>query len=58
MQQIRIVIESLVGHVPIAFVTLHLEDALSICLNRNLARKGPPLPRGAARQMSVALIGS
>ena len=38
VQQIRIVIEGLAGHVPTALVTLHLEDALSICdkLNRRL----------------------
>ena len=38
MQQIRIVIEGLAGHVPTALVTLDLEDALSLCdkLNRRL----------------------
>ena len=38
MQQIRIVIEGLAGHVPTALVTLDLDDALSICdkLNRRL----------------------
>ena len=38
VQQIRIVIEGLAGHVPTALVTLDIEDALSICdkLNRRL----------------------
>ena len=38
VQQIRIVIEGLVGHVPTALISLNLEDALSICdkLNRRL----------------------
>ena len=38
VQQIRIVIEGLAGHVPTALISLHLEDALSICdkLNRRL----------------------
>ena len=38
VQQIRIVIEGLSGHVPTAMVTLNLEDALAICdkLNRRL----------------------
>ncbi len=38
VQQIRIVIEGLAGHVPTALVTLDLEDALSLCdkLNRRL----------------------
>ena len=38
VQQIRIVIEGLSGHVPTALVTLHLDDALNICdkLNRRL----------------------
>ena len=38
VQQIRIVIEGLAGHVPTALVTLDLDDALSICdkLNRRL----------------------
>ena len=43
VQQIRIVIEGMAGHVPTALVTLTLDDALSICdrLNRRLgyARK-------------------
>ena len=38
VQQIRIVIEGLTGHVPTALITLDLEDALLICdkLNRRL----------------------
>jgi len=38
VQQIRIVIEGMAGHVPTAFVTLDLDDALNICdkLNRRL----------------------
>ena len=38
VQQIRIVIEGLSGHVPTALIALDLEDALSICdrLNRRL----------------------
>ncbi len=38
VQQIRIVIEGLAGHVPTALIALNLDDALSICekLNRRL----------------------
>ena len=38
VQQIRIVIEGLTGHVPTALIALHLDDALTICdkLNRRL----------------------
>ena len=38
VQQIRIVIEGLSGHVPTALVALDLDDALTICdkLNRRL----------------------
>ena len=38
VQQIRIVIEGLTGHVPTALIALDLEDALGICdkLNRRL----------------------
>ena len=38
MQQIRIVIEGLAGHVPTALIALDLDDALNICdkLNRRL----------------------
>ena len=38
VQQIRIVIEGLAGHVPTALISLNLEDALTICdkLNRRL----------------------
>ena len=38
VQQIRIVIEGLAGHIPTALVALDLDDALNICdkLNRRL----------------------
>ncbi len=38
MQQIRIVVEDLAGHVPTALIALDLDDALTICdkLNRRL----------------------
>ena len=38
VQQIRIVIEGLAGHVPAALIALNLDDALSICgrLSRRL----------------------
>ena len=38
MQQIRLVIEGLAGHIPTALVALDLDDALSICdrLNHRL----------------------
>ena len=38
VQQIRIVIEGLAGHVPTALITLNLDQALDICdkLNRRL----------------------
>ena len=38
VQQIRIVIEGMAGHVPTALVTLTMDDALNICdkLNRRL----------------------
>ena len=38
VQQIRIVIEGMAGHVPTALIALNLDDALSICdkLNRRL----------------------
>ena len=38
VQQIRLVIEGLSGHIPTALVALDLDDALSICdkLNRRL----------------------
>ncbi len=38
VQQIRLVIEGLAGHVPTALVALDLQDALTICdkLNRRL----------------------
>ena len=51
VQQIRIVIEGMAGHVPTALVTLTLDDALSICdkLNRRLG-----LDREAWEAMAAA----
>ncbi|MCY4550217.1 MAG: hypothetical protein OXC28_17760 [Defluviicoccus sp.] len=51
VQQIRIVIEGLDGHVPTALIALHLDDALSICdkLNRRLG-----LDRDAWTAMAAA----
>ena len=51
VQQIRIVIEGMAGHVPTALVTLTLADALSICdkLNRRLG-----LDREAWEAMAAA----
>ena len=51
VQQIRIVIEGLAGHVPTALIALDLEDALSICdkLNRRLG-----LDRDAWTAMAAA----
>jgi len=53
MQQIRIVIEGLAGHVPTALVSLDLENALDICdkLNRRLG-----LDREAWQAMVAASI--
>ena len=55
VQQIRIVIEGLAGHVPTALVTLDLDDALSICdkLNRRLG-----LDREAWTAMAAASMHS
>ena len=51
VQQIRMVIEGLSGHVPAALVTLDLDDALSICdkLNRRL---------GLDREASTAMAAT
>ena len=51
VQQIRIVIEGLDGHVPTALIALRLDDALSICdkLNRRLG-----LDRDAWTAMAAA----
>lgn len=51
LQQIRIVIEGLSGHVPTALVTLDLDDAIGICdkLNRRLG-----LDRDAWTAMAAA----
>ena len=55
VQQIRIVIEGMAGHVPTALVTLSLDDALSICdkLNRRLG-----LDREAWTAMAAASMQS
>ena len=51
VQQIRIVIEGMAGHVPTALIALNLNDALSICdkLNRRLG-----LDREAWEAMAAA----
>ncbi|MDE0049133.1 MAG: hypothetical protein OXO52_05045 [Rhodospirillales bacterium] len=51
VQQIRIVIEGMAGHVPTALVALTMDDALSICdkLNRRLG-----LDREAWEAMAAA----
>ena len=51
MQQIRIVIEGLTGHIPTALIALDLGDALAICdkLNRRLG-----LDRGAWTALAAA----
>ena len=53
VQQIRIVIEGLSGHVPTALVALDLDDALSICdkLNRRLGYDREALTAMAAASM-------
>jgi len=53
MQQIRIVIEGLAGHVPTALIALHLDDALTICdkLNRRLGFTREQWTELAARSM-------
>ncbi len=53
VQQIRIVIEGLDGHVPTALIALHLDDALSICdkLDRRLG-----LDRDAWTAMAAASV--
>ena len=55
VQQIRIVIEGLAGHVPTALVALDLDDALGICdkLNRRLG-----LDREAWTAMAAASMSS
>ena len=54
VQQIRIVIEGLSGHVPTALIALDLEDALSICdkLNRRLGLSRDDWTAMAAASMS------
>ena len=53
VQQIRIVIEGLAGHVPTALIALTLEDAQSICdkLNRRLGYDREAWTAMAARSM-------
>ena len=53
VQQIRIVIEGLSGHVPTALIALNLDDALSICdkLNRRLGYDREAWQAMAARSM-------
>ncbi len=55
VQQIRIVIEGLDGHVPTALIALHLDDALSICdkLNRRLGLTREQWTAMAAASMSA-----
>ena len=55
VQQIRIVIEGLDGHVPTALIALHLDDALSICdkLNRRLGLDRDAWTAMAAASMSA-----
>jgi len=53
VQQIRIVIEGLAGHVPTALIALTLEDAQSLCdrLNRGLGYDREIWTAMAARSM-------
>ena len=55
VQQIRIVIEGLAGHVPTALIALTLEDAQSICdkLNRRLGYDREAWTGMAARSMQA-----
>ena len=55
VQQIRIVIEGLAGHVPTALVALDLDDALGICdkLNRRLGLDRDAWTAMAAASMSA-----
>ena len=55
VQQIRIVIEGLAGHVPTALVALDLDDALSICdkLNRRLGHDREAWTSMAAASMQA-----
>ena len=55
VQQIRIVIEGMAGHVPTALITLTIDDALSICdkLNRRLGYDREAWTAMAAASMHV-----
>ena len=55
VQQIRIVIEGLAGHVPTALIALNLDDALNICdkLNRRLGYDREAWTAMAARSMQA-----
>ena len=55
VQQIRIVIEGLAGHVPTALIALDLDDALAICdkLNRRLGLDRKAWTALAAASMRV-----
>ena len=59
VQQIRIVIEGLAGHVPTALIALDLDDALSICdkLNRRLGLDREAWTAMAAVSMRVETPG-
>ncbi len=60
VQQIRIVIEGLTGHVPTALIALDLDDALGICdkLNRRLGFDREAWTALAAASMREEDIGS
>ena len=53
VQQIRLVIEGLAGHIPTALVALDLDDALTLCdkLNRRLGLSREDWTALAARSM-------
>ncbi len=55
VQQIRIVIEGMAGHVPTALIALTLDDALNICnkLNRRLGYDRAAWTAMAAASMSA-----
>ncbi len=55
VQQIRIVIEGLAGHVPTALIALNLDDALNICdkLNRRLGHDREAWTAMAAASMQA-----
>ena len=59
VQQIRIVIQGLAGHIPTALVALDLDDALSICdkLNRRLGYDREAWTAMAAASMQAETPG-